>query len=287
MARRRKQHIEPENHERWLVSYADLITLLFAFFVVMYAISSVNEGKYRVLSESITAAFRQPNRSMEPDQQGAIARSPHPVKGDYQQQPGALYPFPEGGKNWSTEALSDPTGQVSSIAAEARSILDNLIDSNLVSLEEHPFWLEIEISSSVLYPSASSQLSDSAKPVLQELGEMMSHFPNRIQVEGFTDNVPIKTFAFPSNWELSAARAATVVRLFAEAGVAPQRMAAIGYGEHRPLVSNDRESGRAANRRVVVIILAETMGGNTEDFHNLERMRKAFENMPGPVIDAL
>ncbi len=287
MARRRKQNIEHENHERWLVSYADFITLLFAFFVVMYSISSVNEGKYRVLSDSLTAAFREPNRSLEADQAGTIARSPHPVEADYQQQPGALYPFPEGGKNWSTEALEDPSGQIASIATEAENILENLIDENLVSLHENPFWLEIEISSSVLYASASSKLSETAAPILQQLGSMMSNFPNRIQVEGFTDNVPISTITFPSNWELSAARAATVVRLFSSVGVAPRRMAAIGYGEHRPLVSNDRRSGRAANRRVVIIVLAETLGGDQEGFHNLERMRKSFGQLQGPVVDTL
>lgn len=289
MARRRKQHQEHENHERWLVSYADLVTLLFAFFVVMYAISSVNEGKYRVLSQSLAEAFRDPNRAaqLDPEQLEPIARSPHAIQGDYQQQPGALYPFPKGGKNWSQQALEDPAGQINSIATEVEKILADLIDSNLVSLQQYPFWLKIEISSSVLFPSASSELSANAQTTLWQLGNMMSNFPNRIQVEGFTDNVPIKTFVFPSNWELSAARAATVVRLFADAGIAPERMSVIGYGEYRPLVSNDRESGRAANRRVVIVVLAETMLGDQEGFDNLERMRKAFEMLPRPEIDGL
>lgn len=257
--RSRKNHAqEHENHERWLVSYADFITLLFAFFVVMYSISSVNEGKYRVLSDSIISAFHDPLRSMDPIQVGNLVK----VKPQDQinrdrnwsvipiiQQP---FPLPRPiQKPDKSEQLDEASKK---LADEIEQSLSELVDDDLVKVKREKNWIEIEMKSSILFPSGSATLSDKSLPVLSKIAEKLGPFESTISVEGFTDNVPIHTPAFPSNWELSAARSVSVVHLFATLGIEPSRMAAIGYGEFRPIASNDTEAGRVKNRRVVLVI---------------------------------
>lgn len=237
--RRRKKQEEEENLERWLVSYADFITLLFAFFVVMYSISSVNEGKYRVLSDTLIQAFKNPPRSIQPIQAGddmAVGK-PSPLSKD--------------------KGAPSAAGALETLASEFKFSFQNLIDQNLINVNRGKYWVEIEINNSILYPSGSAQLSEGAIPVLDKLAEILNRYPNPLQVEGFTDNVPIQNSRFPSNWELSAARAASVVRLFQEDGVAPDRMAAIGYGEFRPVATNATPEGRTRNRRVAIVVLAD------------------------------
>ena len=252
MARRRKQE-EHENHERWLVSYADFITLLFAFFVVMYAISSVNEGKYRVLSDALVAAFREAPRSMDPIQVGQLARSPYtPMDPSVRHQPTALDV-----QLLNTQQGAGPDEDLTEMADEIEAAMAPLIDSDLIDVRRFDNWLEVEIKTSVLFGSGSAEAAGDSAPVLRELASILEGFPNRINVEGFTDNRPIRTIIYPSNWELSAARAATVVRMFEQFGVEPDRMAAIGYGEHNPVAPNDTAEGRSANRRVVLVIMAE------------------------------
>jgi len=118
-------------------------------------------------------------------------------------------------------------------------------------------WLEVEIKTSILFASGSSQLAGSSVGTLQKIAHILGEYPNPIHVEGFTDDRPIKTVAFPSNWELSAARAASVVHLFSRNGIDSARMAAIGYGEHHPVADNTTADGRNANRRVVLVVLAD------------------------------
>jgi chemotaxis protein MotB len=268
---RKPKHEEHENHERWLVSYADFITLLFAFFVVMYSLSSVNEGKYRVLSESLVAAFRSPAKSLDPVQMGSPMRSP-PLPNHNQTpvppRPGLQPPVNLPIKNRENDAraaaaaaqarIADERAKaIAHMAEEIEKALAALIDKDLVSVRRNRYWMEVEIKTSILFPSGSAQLARSALPTLEKVAEIMQRYPNPIHVEGFTDNQPIKTLAFPSNWELSAARAASVVHLFSRAGVDAERMAAIGYGEHHPIAANDTSAGRTANRRVVLVVLAD------------------------------
>lgn len=237
--RRRKKQEEEENLERWLVSYADFITLLFAFFVVMYSISSVNEGKYRVLSDTLIQAFKNPPRSIQPIQAGddmAVGK-PSPLSKE--------------------KGAPSAAGALETMANQFKFALKNLIEQDLINVDRDKYWVEIEINNSILYPSGSARLSENAIPVLDKLAEILNRYPNPLQVEGFTDNVPIKNSQFPSNWELSAARAASVVRLFQEDGVAPDRMAAIGYGEFRPVATNATPEGRTRNRRVAIVVLAD------------------------------
>ena len=253
MARRHK-HEEHANHEAWAIPYGDLITLLLAFFVVMYAMSSVNEGKYRVLSDSLVAAFQGAPKSPEPiqvgeQQVGSGADLAINIAGPPQRalQPIAL-----------AEQGRRERDELAGVADEVEQAMSDLIDRELVTVRRHGKWVEVEIRTDILFPSGVATLSPPAEQVLQQLADTLKPFPNSIRVEGHTDNRPISTSAFPSNWELSAARAASVVHLFTRAGIGPARLAVIGLGENRPSQSNATAEGRNANRRVLLVIL----GGN-------------------------
>ncbi len=284
MARRRQHHEEHENHERWLVSYADFITLLFAFFVVMYSISSVNEGKYRVLSETLSSVFKVEPRSNDPIQIGERPRSmtAMPVgplapkqmdannageiggKGNGEQQAAAATEGEGKGKDADPSEGSSvlderfkEDGTAMRIADELQISLQEYIDNDLLRITREGERIEIEMKEKMLFPSGEARLSRDALRALREMAKTLTRIPSKLQVEGHTDNVPIATSAFPSNWELSAARAASVVHFMARSGVDPLRMSAIGMGEHRPIADNASDKGRAANRRVTVVVLAD------------------------------
>jgi chemotaxis protein MotB len=265
---RRHKHEEHANHEAWAIPYGDLITLLLAFFVVMYAMSSVNEGKYRVLSDSLVAAFNGSPKTLEPIQVGEqqmgpgaelainIARQPMVET----QSRRTIAPIAMAGAQMPMPA--DAAGQraeLAGVADEVEQSMSDLIDRELVTVRRHGKWVEVEIKTDILFPSGVATLSPQAEGILQQLAATLKPFPNSIRVEGHTDNRPISTSAFPSNWELSAARAASVVHLFTRAGMDPARLAVIGLGENRPAQSNATAEGRNANRRVLLVIL----GGST------------------------
>ena len=261
MARRRR-HQEQEHHERWLVSYADFITLLFAFFVVMYSISSVNEGKYRVLSSTLTGAFVTPAQSMDPIQIGEQVRTQMPVSGEYaapDARPDNPNPHPiiETVQDETPPVTAPVTGKpLAAVEQELTESLSGFIDKDLVSVNRTERGIEVEMKSKMLFSSGSARLSRDALGVLKGVAQIIKPLPNQIRVEGHTDNVPIKTVTFPSNWELSAARAASVVHLFTRFDVNSSRMAAIGFGEFRPIATNEQEEGRQKNRRVAMVIMA-------------------------------
>lgn len=289
---RKKKHEEHENHERWLVSYADFITLLFAFFVVMYSISSVNEGKYRVLSESMQAAFRSSARSLQPIQVGQLARTPRtqsmPVEVPAQlnfrpivletvgvvSRPDTSMSVDEA--EWGMDQAAQ---QMSYIADEIEGALDALIAEELISVRRDRLWLEVEINTNILFASANAEPSTEAELILGRLAQSLAEYPNRIHVEGFTDNRPISSPVYPSNWELSSARAAAVVRLFVDYGIEPTRLASVGYGEYKPVADNSSEEGRAQNRRVVIVILANFQNQTDESsFTDITLFRQQLDN---------
>jgi chemotaxis protein MotB len=155
-----------------------------------------------------------------------------------------------------TRAAGAAAAALTKVADEVARALDDLVKQDLVVMRRSEFWIEVEIKTDLLFPSGSAQLAPYAIDVIQRLGGALAPYPNPIRVEGHTDDKPIKTVAFYSNWELSAARAGSVVRVLQSRGVNPGRLAVIGYGEQRPVQSNDTEQGRNANRRVVVVILS-------------------------------
>ena len=285
---RRKKHEEHENHERWLVSYADFITLLFAFFVVMYSISAVNEGKYRVLSQTLKAVFSEPARSENPIQIGEISRgvgeessSPgEPLEPEYQIE------LPEV-PNQPPPANAEDVKTINDLSQQFSTALSDLIDSEDVSIKQGDDWLELEIKSRVLFESGEARLERAAVPIIGEIADILQSSANPIQVEGFTDNNPINTPRFPSNWELSAARAASVVHLLDRYGVQPQRMSASGFGEHRPIADNSTEEGRQKNRRVVLVVLGRDASRRSLELFNAAtpELLNADEDNNAPVAD--
>lgn len=143
------------------------------------------------------------------------------------------------------------------VVTEVQGAMQDLIAAGDIKISSDELWVEIDIKSQILFDSGSALLQPTAMPVLEKLSGVLNKFNHSIQVEGFTDNVPIANAVYPSNWELSAARAANVVHLFMNNGVNPSRMAAIGFGEHRPIADNATLDGRMQNRRVAIVVLAD------------------------------
>lgn len=310
MSRRRHKHEDHVNHEAWAIPYGDLVTLLLAFFVVMYAISSVNEGKYRVLSDSLFAAFRGSPRTLQPVQVGekAVGSGADIQMTIVQQamlegQPRSmLEPGPiniaeskhrahhaaNSTYDSETQQSEEAVRQLEAVAQEVEQAMSTLVDQKLIAVRRHGLWVEVEIRTDILFPSGVATLEAEAVNILRQLAATLKPFPNPIRVEGHTDNRPISTRAFPSNWELSSARAASVVHLFTESGLAPARLAVIGLGEYRPAHDNATAEGRNANRRVVLVILsgnAPPEGEYAEDRGKTEE--PAAAPAPTPVAETV
>ena len=313
MARKQK-HEEHENHDRWLISYADFITLLFAFFVVMYSVSSINEGKYRVLSDALVASFRSSARSVEPIQVGELSKSikqPGLIKAIIDQNISIPNSISNNSRNDATDINTDDSNTdqreqpslsagsesattrkqsvaINKMADKLEKSMAKLIQQDLIAVRRNDMWVEVEIKTSILFPSGSASLQQEALPILKQIAKILKDFHKPIRVEGFTDSVPINTVAFPSNWELSAGRAASVVHLFTREGVDPGRMAAIGFGEYAPIAENSTPEGRNKNRRVVILILESVsadgmLGGNNESSARKAMNKDAIVDQPGAV----
>ena len=261
---RRKRPEEHANHEAWAIPYGDLITLLLAFFVVMYAISSVNAGKYRVVSDSLSAAFRGTPQTADPIALGEALMGPatDPQVSMMQQaryvgEPrSVLAPVPVPSDAAPQDAAAaNRAAQLGAVARQVEQTLASLVMQDQVVVRNHGDWVEVEIRTDMLFGSGSATLSTAAGQVIAQLADVLAATPNPVRVEGHTDNVPIRNSAFPSNWELSAARSASVVRLLAAGGVDPSRLAVLGLGEFRPAAPNSSAAGRNANRRVLLVIL--------------------------------
>ncbi|VVN45727.1 Motility protein B [Pseudomonas fluorescens] len=241
---RRRQPEETVNRERWLVSYADFITLLFALFVVMYSISSVNEGKYKVISQALIGVFADSDRALQPipvgDERPKTVTPAKPLVKDSEQIDAGI-----------AQAASDP---LKSIADDISAAFGDLISSDRMTVRGNELWVEIELNSSLLFGSGDAMPSDIAFNIIDKIAAILKPFDNPIHVEGFTDDRPIRTAQYPTNWELSSARSASIVRMLAMQGVNPGRLASVGYGEFQPVANNATAEGRARNRRVVLVV---------------------------------
>lgn len=251
----KKKHEEHENLERWLVSYADFITLLFAFFVVMYALSSLNTSKYKALAESLKASF-----TFEPTRQNM----PKPSSSSMGTAP--VQVSPRKPEIAPAEEMERQQARVSmkAIAASVQEALDKLVKEGKVQVTETARGISIEINASVLFDTAKADLHKESIDALSAVAKVLASDNHQIQVEGHTDNLKINSLVFPSNWELSGARAGSVIRLFESNGVAGERMVAIGYADKRPVAGNETEEGRSQNRRVNIMVLAEGAGGGLQ-----------------------
>ncbi|HSL04190.1 MAG TPA: flagellar motor protein MotB [Nitrospiraceae bacterium] len=231
----KKKYEEHENHERWLVSYADFITLLFAFFVVMYSVSSVNEGKFRTVSDSIKAAL---NPIVSP----ANTAVPFTIG-----QNKALTVNP------TIDNVKEPA------VRRLRQIMHSLKNDTqleIIQLKELTNGdIVLTLPDTVLFRVGEAVLLPEARQFIQAISEVLIELDRHVRIEGHTDNVPISTAQFPSNWELSATRAVTVVRTLSEQyGLQADHLTAVGHADSRPLADNLTPEHRAKNRRVEVVV---------------------------------
>lgn len=259
---------------RWLITYADLITLLLAFFVVMFSISQTDLKKYQALAGSLQAAF---NIEM-----GGRSGS------------GVIPLYPSGGstsgagnqevdkkldeitkEKLAREKLAEQQQQMRE-DTEFKKVAER-IDKyareegirNYITMEIDERGLLISIQDTVFFESGKAELTPKSKEILDKVAKIIFPLPNHIRIEGHTDNVPINTPKYPSNWQLSTDRATTVlVYLIEKHGFPPTRLSAAGYGEYRPRVPNDSEANRALNRRVDIVILRSSVNGSTSTENN-------------------
>ncbi|MGH1462107.1 MAG: flagellar motor protein MotD [Neptuniibacter sp.] len=243
---KRRQPEDYVRNDRWVISYADFITLLFAFFVVMYAISSVNEEKYKHISEALSGVFFGLDQSMQQLGDGAGANGVGLLVGGKTDE--------DAPKVTISPPDQEKTAALQSLKLELDTNFSKQVDSGQLAITGNDLWIAIELRSNYLFTSGGALPNIQADILLEQIADILRGKDNPIHVEGFTDNQKISTDSFPSNWELSAARAAAVVRLLAQFGVEPERMAAVGYGEFQPAYSNRTEKGQRLNRRVLIVI---------------------------------
>lgn len=267
MARRNKKHPPHANHERWIVSYADFVTLLFAFFVVMFATANADRGKASTVAAAVRSAL---NEGQVSDVVRALSNASGKVKG--KQDSSAMSQVA------SSNAERDLTPNKEQYAARmARALLELLpsmellekelkpeIQKGTVELHMEPRGLAISFKQAAFFDSGSAVMKHAGMPTIGKVGAALLKVPNAVRVEGHTDDIPIHNDRFGSNWELSAARAIVVLdALEREFHVPRSRLAIGGYADVAPVASNDTEEGRSRNRRVDVVILSE-LGASTE-----------------------
>ena len=243
MARRPKR-AEHDNHERWMVSYADFITLLFAFFVVMYGISSVNEGKYRIFSVSVNQAFGANGKAGEGS---GIKLTEDEIffKSLVDRRNARL-----------AEKQRKQNERMQNLAQTLNTAMASFVKSGQMNVSQNGRGVELEINASALFNQGEADIQPEAKKTLADAAKVLADNDFAIEVEGHTDNMPISTARFPSNWELSSARASSVVRLFIDQGIVATRLKAVGEADNQPVVPNDTPENRARNRRVTITVLS-------------------------------
>lgn len=267
MSRKREHEAEKENGERWLLTYSDLITLLMIFFVVLYSMSKIDAQKFQAVAESLNKALGGGTPSKV-----ELSNSPAGPSLFQTGTPSSKATVPGKGTDPNNTTYTDPAaskannnaGQgntdVETMSIEAikakldKFAADNGIQTKLMtSIEERG--LVVSLQETLLFESGSADITPRAREILDKVTTVLASAPNQIRVEGHTDNLPIHTNQFASNWELSVIRATNVVQILQKDGITPDRLSATGYGEYRPIASNDTEASRAKNRRIDLIIL--------------------------------
>jgi chemotaxis protein MotB len=292
--KRRGGAVEHENEERWLLTYADMLTLLFALFMVLFSISSVNISKYQVLQQSLKAAF---SGSILPGghailQSGSESTAEHTPATAAVPSIVPLVPTPTSRSSSSTGSVNSAATSRAALAAKAASAkplttaqLQAALNSMSASVAEQDSFIALQkklnayakahgfadkvqtvierrglvvrvLTDKLLFDSGQATLQPEGMPLLEEVAQLLNVDKSHpITVEGHTDNVPIATAQFPSNWELSTARATTVVRFLIAHAVSAGRLGAVGYADLHPIASNATAAGRARNRRVDLVLM--------------------------------
>jgi chemotaxis protein MotB len=249
---RKKRVPEQENHERWLISYADFITLLFAFFVVMFATSQTDKGKAQQVSDSVKKALEGEKMSTV---LAAILGGTVSDKG----KGNAMMHGPGGAQKVVLEKPDDR--KLAELVPSLQVLTEELkkeIESGRIQINMQPRGLVISFNQAALFPSGEDVISPDAYEGLAKVAAAISRLPNPVRLEGHTDSIPIRTPRFRSNWELSAARSIALMELLSgKFGVPQQRLSIAGYADTAPIAPNDTQEGRARNRRVDIVVLNE------------------------------
>ena len=240
------------SRDRWLISYADFITLLFAFFVVLYAFAKADQKKQLQVTASIDAAFRSlgifPNSSRKPPSADITTNGV--------EKPLMPMNIVMGEDVLAPARVSD---DLNHIRRELEQTLSNQVAQHTVSIQMGRDGLVISLREAGFFSSGSATPRPDTLPTLRQIAASLGRTPYDLRIEGHTDNIPIHTAEFDSNWELSAARATRIARLFLDLkAMPPDRLSAAGYAEYHPVTSNDTEDGRAENRRVDLVVLPRT-----------------------------
>ena len=257
MARKRK-HEEHANHERWLVSYADFITLLFAFFVVMFAASNADNDKTGKVAKAVQVAFTElsifaPSGKVFPlyDEGGLPQNSINIIGNTHSAFAETQFVSTDG------QGQSDGQYTIEKVKERLETMLGDQIEGGQVRLSVDSRGLTVSLAEAGFFSPGSATIQSEALPMVRGIAEKLLELPYNVRVEGHTDNIPIKTAKFPSNWELSTSRATNVLQyLIAEGELPPSRLSAVGYGEYRPVALNSTREGRSLNRRVDVVVLS-------------------------------
>ena len=254
---RKKKHAAHENHERWLVSYADFITLLFAFFVVMFASSQADKGKAQQVSDSVKKALEE----------GKMASMVAAILGgsvDDKGQGNAMMKGPGGMKPRKQEPQDGRVAELLPSLKFLETELKHEIEAGQMQIHLEARGLIVSLRQAAFFPSGEDSIAKETYPSIEKVATAIRKLPNPLRLEGHTDSVPIHNSRFRSNWELSAARSIAMLELLTTRfTIPPARLAIAGYAETVPVDSNDTEEGRARNRRVDLVILNQ-FGVDTE-----------------------
>jgi len=257
--RKQRHSVEHDNVHRWLVSYADYMTLLFALFVVLYAMAMVNEKPFESITESVGRVFQANEDKPKNRGHGDDILDVNTSKSNKRLFGNGILDeagpeLLEGEQTLSNISDAQVGSNLTSLEDELHSALYELIESGFAQLQIDGDWLEIELNSGLLFPSGSSSATNSATSILEVIYNVIGEASNFVRVRGYTDNQVIKTEIFSSNWELSVFRATAILRVLENLGMSPARMAIEGYGQYYPTADNATAQGRAKNRKVVVAI---------------------------------
>jgi chemotaxis protein MotB len=237
------------SHDRWLVSYADFITLMFAFFVVLFAFAQADKKKQVQVSQAIDSAFRSMGTFAGRGRAtaSAAAAAGHPAA------------TADGVAEENLVASAQVMADLERLRTQLAATLESQVASHAISLEMGPDGLVISLREAGFFDSGSATPKSEAIPTLRTIAAKLGSEPYDVRVEGHTDNEPIHTVEFDSNWELSSARATRIARLFLETkAIPPDRISAAGYAEFHPVADNDTAEGRAENRRVDLVVMPRT-----------------------------
>jgi len=257
---RRPREKQINTTDRWVISYADLVTLLFALFVALYAISTVDVEKHKKFIASLHKAFKVENNNS-------------PVTSETTRKNQSVDIFREHliNKQAGIFSVAEHKSKNSQFSKDINKTFRSLIQAKQMQLKLASANLELELKAETLFKSGSAQLNTKAIKIIKSIAKLIANDSTPILVEGYTDNIQINNWLYASNWELSAARAASIVRVLEEHGIHPKRLSAIGYGQHYPIENNSTKSGRKKNRRVNIVIVTdkqlklEAIKGNSEN----------------------